>query len=149
MTNDGASIDYPKSESAGQLYSYRMSQNVVILGTRGLVGSSGISIGLKQVASGMYRCEAINNKENISTNITVTVTGRYTRNKFCPFLDEYFASYFFCTIAEPSSTVYIRFSTNNTEVIATHIGVDASTDRTNLVLAYYSTQVKVHRHTYV
>ena len=78
VTNDGTSINYPKSEIAGQLYSYRMSQNVVILGTRGLVGNSGISIGLKQVASGMYKCEAINNKENNSINITVTINGKFT-----------------------------------------------------------------------
>ena len=78
MTNDGASINYPEFEIAGQLYAYRMSQNVVVLGTRGLVSSSGISIGLKQVASGMYRCEAINNGKNNSTNVIITVIGKFT-----------------------------------------------------------------------
>ena len=82
MTNDGASIKYPKSEIAGQLYSYHMSQNVVVLGTRGLINSSGNSIGLKQVANGMYRCEAINNKKTNSTNMLITVIGKFTLNIF-------------------------------------------------------------------
>ena len=42
----------------------------------------------------------------------------------------------------PESHVYLRYSTNRTEVIALELGFGASQNQDQLVLAYYSTQVR-------
>jgi len=73
--SDGEGISYPTSEVAGQLYAYRMSQNLVVLGTRGLVPNSGASVGVKEIASGMYTCVAVNNEANNSQTVVIDVDG--------------------------------------------------------------------------
>ena len=43
----------------------------------------------------------------------------------------------------PESHVYLRYSTNRTEVIVLGLGFGASQNQDQLVLAYYSTQVRL------
>ena len=75
--SDGEGISYPTSEVAGQLYAYRMSQDLVVLGTRGLVPNSGASVGVKEIASGMYTCVAVNNEANNSQTVVIDVDGEF------------------------------------------------------------------------
>ena len=83
--SDGEGISYPTSEVAGQLYAYRMSQDLVVLGTRGLVPNSGASVGVKEIANGMYTCVAVNNEANNSQTVVIDVDGECGTKRCCTY----------------------------------------------------------------
>ena len=76
VVSDGESTSYPISEVAGQLYAHRIAPNVVVLGTRGLTLESGVDVGLKEIASGLYKCVAVNREANDSQTLLIHVDGR-------------------------------------------------------------------------
>ena len=76
VVSGGEGSSYPTSEEAGQLYAYRISQGLV-LGTRGLIPNSGVNVGVKEIASGMYKCVAQNNEANNSQTVTIDVNGEF------------------------------------------------------------------------
>ena len=60
---------------AGQLYAYRISDFEVILRTRD-DDTLGAAVGIGEVASGTYICEARNANRNVAVNFTVQVTSK-------------------------------------------------------------------------
>ena len=75
--SDGEDISYPISEVAGQTYAYRISQDVVVLGTRGLTLERGVDVGLKEIASGLYKCVSVNKEANNSQTVIIHVDGGF------------------------------------------------------------------------
>ena len=69
---------FPEEETAGQLYAYRLNSSAVVLRTRESYDMMGqrIPIGIKQVAHGMYQCEAGNANLNVTEDVIITVVGK-------------------------------------------------------------------------
>ncbi len=59
-------------EAVGQLYSYRLNDSAVYLGTRRRI-EFGASIGIGNIADGLYTCFAKNENENNTLEISITV----------------------------------------------------------------------------
>ena len=65
---------FPDVEQVGQLYAYRLNNSAVVLRTRESYDMMGqrIPIGIKQVAHGMYQCEAKNANLNVIKDVMIT-----------------------------------------------------------------------------
>ena len=72
-----SSFEFPSAEDVGQLYSYRLNTSAAVLGTRKWQPFRGqeVAIGVQQVGSGMYICEAANANERSVHSVTITVQG--------------------------------------------------------------------------
>ena len=96
VVSGGEGSSYPTSEVAGQLYAYRMSQDLVVLGTRGLIPNSGVNVGVTEIASGMYTCVAVNNEANNSQRVMIDAAGECDTSAhyaLCSHILSHFISY--------------------------------------------------------
>ena len=70
-----------RDDEGGQLYSFRVSQNEVVLRTRFQQSSSGrLVVGIQDVAKGSYRCVVTNFEESNSTEVEIEPTGNNDTN---------------------------------------------------------------------
>ena len=66
-----------QSESIGQLYAYRLSEQQIVLGTRNM-RIFGAAIGISsENATGSYVCFADNGREEATETVAITVSGTY------------------------------------------------------------------------
>jgi hypothetical protein len=119
----GDTIQYPTPRNAGQFYVHHISQNVAVLLTQGLLLSdSSLDLGVSSAAAGQYKCEARNVDETDSDTVAIEVNE----------IEHY-----------SSNIVYLRFTTERTNTVATQLGLASE----QMVFQYYSTLIVMSANT--